>query len=165
MSFNALNQLTLSFFLILSIFAGLGIGYKDSYLVSCAAILYICFLLFSSTIQLTNTKPLLIYFIFLSILWCLLRIVYLQFSIDSLNYTYLVNLTPNEIAISITLLTVSSLFFLLGLATGDKKNITKVFPYSNFIFTSKREFFINIFCLYPFVCPSRLFFSLGWNCK
>ena len=79
-----------------------------------------------SYVRLERVQPLIIYFIFLSIFWCLFRIVVLNNSIESVNYHHLLSFDLTDMAWTVCMITISSIFLVFGIALGAYKGSTSL---------------------------------------
>lgn len=115
MSLTSLVQFSLLSLFVVAIFlSGFSSG-PDSTLLILSVLFYLFTLLAISTLGDGNSRPLIIYFIIISIIWCGLRVVYLLYSFESLNFDYLFGSRVNDVAWSVLLMTISSIFFISGI--------------------------------------------------
>lgn len=89
-------------------------------------ILYILVLLVLSFTKVKTVQPLVIYFIFLSIFWCLFRVIVLNFSVESVNYRYLLDFDHSDMAWTVLMISISSIFLVAGIVLGGLKRPPKV---------------------------------------
>ncbi|MDB2676340.1 hypothetical protein N9Y82_02975, partial [Amylibacter sp.] len=89
-------------------------------------IFYILVILILSFTKVKAVQPLFIYFIFLSIFWILFRSIVLNFSDESVNYRYLLDFDFNDMAWTIFMISISSIFLVFGIVLGGLKGPSKI---------------------------------------
>ena len=126
MTFVNLLRMFLIFMFFLATYFTVGDALTGSYVqgtnwFGLSTILYVLVLLLLSYVKVDRIQPLVTYFIFVSIFWCVFRLVVLNNSLESVSYRYLVDFDLADMAWSVLMLTFSSGFLVCGLLLGSYK--------------------------------------------
>ena len=131
MTFFTVLRIVLIFMLSLAIYFAAGDAITGDYVqgvnwFGLSTILYVLVLLLSSYVKSERIQPLIAYFIFVSIFWCVFRLIVLNNSLESVNFRYLVDFDLADMTWSVLMLTFSSGFLVCGLLLGSYRGPPKL---------------------------------------
>ena len=121
MYFSEILRKTLLFFSFVCLsslfFTTMGIS---SILVTFSVIAFVLFLYLLTYIKKTKISPLIQGIVYTSIFWCVIRLTVLCFFPEKINYQYLIEFADYDVALSICLTMLSTLFLVVGVLLSSK---------------------------------------------
>tara|TARA_B100000242_G_scaffold184379_1_gene132499 strand:+ start:1152 stop:2630 length:1479 start_codon:yes stop_codon:yes gene_type:complete len=117
---NIIRLILIFLSLILSISCFINLSDPPLFLFSLLSIIFYLILYFFTFVKNERIKPLLIYFNLISILWIGIRIAYLSFRYEAINYKYIYSFSKIDVCISLILCIFFTLSLNLGLIFGSR---------------------------------------------
>ena len=120
-------QSILIFLILLILFSLVYVDSSDHYMLVFVSLIYFVTLFFILEIKMGEMKPLLLLFVFYSIIFMGLRLCHLNYHVNSIRFGELVNIEDYNIVFTIFMLWLSTIFLTVGLKLGGRYKVTSPF--------------------------------------